>query len=161
VTESLHCAHSHVKSMSMWNPNNGTSLHSATSSLALGMPLQATACHVTSRDATPQRSPSRPHSTTLPRLSTTLNNDLNKPIPDSPSLPSLGHEQLRSRHRVTFTFFTHEGSGTHFCPFLVDLAPYPYRSENKRKLLLQIAGIMQAQTMRDGADSCRTPLRFP
>jgi hypothetical protein len=67
--------------MSMWNPNNGTSLHPATSSLALGMPLQlAMSRHATLRhnvllhDLTPRlyHDYQRPSTTTSTNRSQTL-----------------------------------------------------------------------------------------
>jgi hypothetical protein len=121
--------------------------------------LYSLPCHVTRRYAT-----TLSFTTSLHDSTTTINDPQQRPQQTDPRLSFTSIPRPRAaaiEARVTFIFFTHEGSGTHFCPFLVDLAPYPYRSENKRKLLLQVAGIMQAQTMRDGTDSCRTPLRFP
>jgi hypothetical protein len=161
VTESLHCAHSHVKVHVDVEPQQRHvvtfgNIEPGTRYASTGYSLP---CHVTRRYAT-----TLSFTTSLHDSTTTINDPQQRPQQTDPRLSFTSIPRPRAaaiEARVTFIFFIHEGSGTHFCPFLVDLAPYPYRSENKRKLLLQIAGIMQAQTMRDGADSCRTPLRFP
>jgi len=62
--------------------------------------------------------------------------------------------------RITFIFFTNEGSGLAFWPHRLDLAPSPNLSE-KQKLSFQTAGFMQAQITRGLADSPCTSPRFP
>jgi hypothetical protein len=78
--------------------------------------------YTTSFDATPCHDKATmlplttPHSTILPRPSTNPNNDINNPIPDSPSLPSIGHEHLRLGHG-SICLFPRRRSG------IISLAP--------------------------------------
>jgi hypothetical protein len=93
--------------------------------------LYSLPCYVTRRYAT-----TLSFTTSLHDSTTTINDPQQRPQQTDPRLSFTSIPRPRAaaiEARVTFIFFTHEGSGTHFCPFLVDLAPYPYRSGNKRK----------------------------
>jgi hypothetical protein len=142
----------------MWNPNHGMSLHPAAPTLALGIPL----CHVTPCHATPRHaallSITTPHSTTLPRLFTNLNNDINK---SRPQTFLHFHPYAATRGTGHSISFTHDDSGIHHYSLPSSSRSLPPSRSETKIVCYELAGVTQAQTTRDGIASCCPPLSLP